>query len=210
MAQAFDWRNDPIVQIEQQVEHVVPLCAMWLTDLALDSGADYAALHAELITHLEQAETCFYDAGTTMFAPMNVKTPKEIASLCARTAGVLGKFSQQVTSLGDHPEKADVTALNAQLRTEIRPAIQSALNGLRATFISAIVQRQTLQKKQATLAIKQVREISKKIFFISINASVEAARVGDAGKGFSMISQEIRSLSQTAKAAVDDLSNATD
>lgn len=207
MTNTFDWRKDPIVRIEQEVEHVVPLCAMWLTELALQT--QQSDLHAQLLTTIDRAVVCFDDAGKAYFAPMDIETPQNIVDMCQETATVLRALSLGICDLPDSPAAADITALAQFLRDEVRPAVQTGLNNLRATFINAVVQRQTEHKQQATLAIQQVRDISKKIFFISINASVEAARAGDSGKGFSLISQEIRSLSQTAKSAVDDLSSAT-
>lgn len=46
---------------------------------------------------------------------------------------------------------------------------------------------------------KQLNEITKRTNLLSLNASIESARVGNAGKGFSVIANEIRSLSQQSE-----------
>ena len=63
---------------------------------------------------------------------------------------------------------------------------------------------------QTSAAISGLDKISKQIFFISINASIEAARVGDAGRGFLQISTDIRALSQSAQQATRGLGDLID
>ncbi|MEM6944618.1 MAG: methyl-accepting chemotaxis protein [Pseudomonadota bacterium] len=73
------------------------------------------------------------------------------------------------------------------------------------------------ERKQATDARGQAREavdridtISRTVRLIALNAAVEAARAGDAGRGFSVIAQEIKSLSEATKAASGDVRTSLD
>lgn len=52
-------------------------------------------------------------------------------------------------------------------------------------------------------ALSQIDAIARQINFIAVNAAVEAARVGSAGKGFAIIAAEIKSLSQESQKAVE-------
>ena len=60
--------------------------------------------------------------------------------------------------------------------------------------------------------IKLIEEISRSTTLLSLNASIEAARAGDAGKGFSVVAAEVGKLaegSRTAAAEISELASAS-
>lgn len=84
------------------------------------------------------------------------------------------------------------------------------------TRFLALLDRLVSQKEQKniddqhSIIRKAVVEMGKNNFtigMIAINASVEAAHVGDAGRGFSVIANEIQTLSKNSKLAFDELSS---
>ena len=52
--------------------------------------------------------------------------------------------------------------------------------------------------------------ISEQTNLLSLNASIEAARAGDAGKGFSVVAEEIRSLSEGSREAANEIAAIVD
>ena len=50
--------------------------------------------------------------------------------------------------------------------------------------------------KEADTAVAQIQSISKMVRLISLNASVEAARAGDAGRAFGVIATEVKAMSE--------------
>ncbi len=55
-------------------------------------------------------------------------------------------------------------------------------------------------------AVKVINSLSVQTNMLAVNASVEAARAGDAGLGFAVIAKEIQSMATKARLATDDIS----
>ena len=50
-----------------------------------------------------------------------------------------------------------------------------------------------------------IQDISKQTTLLGLNASIEAARAGDSGKGVAVVAQEIRKLSNTSKESINKI-----
>ncbi|MEM1342087.1 MAG: methyl-accepting chemotaxis protein [Pseudomonadota bacterium] len=62
----------------------------------------------------------------------------------------------------------------------------------------------------AKSAMTRIDAISRSVRLISLNAAVEAARVGDAGRGFSVIAGEIKTLAEAIASASHDAERSMD
>ncbi|MCH2078329.1 MAG: methyl-accepting chemotaxis protein [Rhodobacteraceae bacterium] len=71
-------------------------------------------------------------------------------------------------------------------------------------------QRAEEARNSAQGAVDRIDTISRTVRLIALNAAVEAARAGDAGRGFSVIAQEIKSLSEATELASSDVRSSID
>lgn len=105
-------------------------------------------------------------------------------------------FSTEVAGRAQGMQNSTRNAIEQtkELYREIRVKTETALAGLGAVE----------KINELTDAIK---EISDQTSLLSLNASIEAARAGDAGKGFGVVAQEISKLAQRSLATVKDIND---
>lgn len=65
----------------------------------------------------------------------------------------------------------------------------------------------TLKAKDTDAIVNIIQGISSKTNLLGLNASIEAARSGEAGRGFSVVAKEIQNLSITSKDSITKIDN---
>lgn len=58
--------------------------------------------------------------------------------------------------------------------------------------------------------VELIQEITEQINLLALNATIESARAGDAGRGFSVVANEVKNLATQAKGATDQIQNEID
>ncbi len=126
----------------------------------------------------------------------------------------LGGFVERARSMGDasDDEATDVDAARRLVEMASGPVaaaletVLGALSGLLADSTRDRDKQAAATRKLTEETVENLKDLTVRIQLIAVNASVEAARVGQAGAGFGVIAHEITTLAKNAQSAIDQIS----
>ncbi|MEL6913000.1 MAG: methyl-accepting chemotaxis protein [Pseudomonadota bacterium] len=163
--------------------------------------------------------TAFFDPAR----PLPEEDQDALAWFRARLAGCPGSsdaflgLAQRVEALidttEDHPGGAPEAhfALITYAIDHFQPRLTAFVEELeraKTRLLSDRIETINSSRTDADAAITRITDISRTVSLIALNAAVEAARAGEAGRGFSVIAQEIKGLSEQTRMAASEVTGA--
>lgn len=126
---------------------------------------------------------------------------KNLADSTTDQASVLEELTASILSVSDQVKLTADNASRANERSKEAEKNVVVCNEQMQSMIQAMADIKEGSAKISDI-IKNIESIAEQTNLLSLNAAIEAARAGEAGRGFSVVAEEVRSLAEeSAKAA---------
>lgn len=151
---------------------------------------------------------------------VNIIIPKEVFGICVETIGIPvfvdGNIEGTIviTMSVDKTEKRERISNLANTLSNSLTQISSNVVQMASTFqeinqtnesIESFIQETKESSKKTDEVLSFIEGIAKQTNLLGLNAAIESARAGEYGKGFGVVSTEIRNLSNSTKQSINQI-----
>ncbi|HQF90833.1 MAG TPA: methyl-accepting chemotaxis protein [Synergistaceae bacterium] len=177
---------------------------------AIREKAETAAVQADALASLSQETVASMEEVRSSVAEVATQSEANAAALEQTNAGV-EEVSSGATSSAHSASEGAETALRTTKRSETAGSrVMQVVDDVKGVGVKARVTRETINQVATSVGtitkfVATIRNIADQTNLLALNAAIEAARAGEAGRGFSVVAEEVRKLAEESNVAAKEV-----
>jgi len=130
----------------------------------------------------------------------NMSKTTSLATATEQISVTMHSISENTRSVNDgSAQAADESRNGTKLVSALSENVDSTMGAM--DNIKASINELTEKSKQIDSVIEIINNLAKQTNLLALNAAIEAARAGEAGRGFTVVADEVRSLAESTVSA---------
>lgn len=154
-----------------------------------------AAIQLSTVTSQSEALTESQRDQTALVATAMEELAASIAEVASSTSDTSAQSLEAQGSLDENMERANMAAKNIKLLVQLINDSSEVISNLKN------------EVQEITQVLSVITSIADQTNLLALNAAIEAARAGEAGRGFSVVADEVRALATRSQESTVEISN---